>query len=133
VTGRLDTSLVPEPSHRCDPPSDGHPFFWTSQPAGARFHCACGRVWIVRWVEGRDFGTQRQVGHLEWFPESRRERRARLRSVSVYADASIQVGPHEYAPLSWITSLLSHRGRCARCYLARDEHPTTGYTQARPL
>jgi hypothetical protein len=42
------------------------------------------------------------------------------------------VGPHEFQPLSWITSLFRYRGKCARCYLSREAHPT-GWTTARPL
>jgi hypothetical protein len=44
---------------------------------------------------------------------------------------SPQVGPHEFAPLSWTSSLRRHRGKCARCYWPRNAHPIRGYVVAR--
>jgi hypothetical protein len=41
------------------------------------------------------------------------------------------VGPHEFAPLSWISSLPFHRGKCARCYWPRNAHPIRAHVVAR--
>lgn len=42
------------------------------------------------------------------------------------------VSPHAFWPIRWYDS---HRrnGRCANCFLPKDQHPTTGYVRARPL
>jgi hypothetical protein len=56
-----------------------------------------------------------------------------LNSMRASMPGRIEVGPHDFQPLSWITSRLRHRGKCARCYLARDDHPVSGYVPARPL
>jgi hypothetical protein len=51
----------------------------------------------------------------------------------LHGEPENRVGPHEFQPLSWITSLFRHRGKCARCYLHRDLHPTETWAWARPV
>jgi hypothetical protein len=51
----------------------------------------------------------------------------------LHGEPENRVGPHEFQPLSWITSLFRHRGKCARCYLHRDLHPTETWAWARPI
>jgi hypothetical protein len=51
----------------------------------------------------------------------------------LHSEPENRVGPHEFEPLSWITSLFRHRGKCARCYLHCDLHPTETWAWARPI
>jgi hypothetical protein len=51
----------------------------------------------------------------------------------LHGEPENRVGPHEFEPLSWITSLFRHRGKCARCYLHCDLHPTETWAWARPI
>lgn len=48
-------------------------------PVGTRHICdVCGRVLVVRWVEGYECGSVAVMGNYDWVPETRRERRRRL-------------------------------------------------------
>lgn len=84
----LDHSLAVEP-HACAlpplyvfgpaSPSTGAPSIRRPHPAGTRFHCdGCGLVWVVVDVPPVRGPRVYVVGHPEWRPETRRERRARL-------------------------------------------------------
>ena len=77
--GRLEIPQGTPADHRCKPPGPVVPPRWAQHPSGSRWYCDCGQVWIVRFVPTKVLGTQAEVSHLEWFRESWRERRRRLR------------------------------------------------------
>jgi len=64
---------------------------------------------------------------LDYMPQTKPRHAARAS-----AEAP-QVGPHEFQPLSWTSSLRRHRGKCARCYWPRNAHPIRAWVVARPI
>lgn len=78
MTGRLEIARR-EPGHRCDPPGPMLPPRSADVPAGSRWFCDCGQVWIARQVKPPRGGMRATVSHAEWFLESWRERRRRMK------------------------------------------------------
>lgn len=85
--GIIDDTLAKRP-HRCKPPKirellpptkpGGWPRTVLRHPPDTRFHCDCGRVQVVHYVQGGRQGRGYvSSGHV-WQPETRRERRKRL-------------------------------------------------------
>ena len=59
--------------------------------------------------------------------------RTKPRHAAQTSTHSPQVGPHEFVPLSWTSSLRRHRGKCVRCYWPRNAHPIRAWVDARPV
>lgn len=87
----LDASLAEAPPHHCRPPKietwgdwpdDGEfglPPLLHRIPAGTRFYCPCGKVWVVNYVPEQVGARSVVCAHYAWGEETRRQRRQRAR------------------------------------------------------
>lgn len=84
---RLDDTYAQPRPHYCDPPdittwdtdAEPYPRLVSELAPGTRWFCGCGQVWVVRMAPELQSAHTVVVAHLEWAPETRRQRRERTR------------------------------------------------------
>lgn len=84
----VDTSMAAPQPHYCYPPEittwdrasgEWPPPVLSHLQEGTRFHCSCGKVWVVTHIPEAVGRYIVVCSHDEWQPETRRQRRQRLR------------------------------------------------------